>query len=67
MTASFEGHVDIVRILINADAEIDTQDEVCSLSHTAHIFIKFSKLTVSVHRLAGLLFTWQLKKIKLML
>ena len=29
MTASFEGHVDIVRILIEAKAQVNTQDEVC--------------------------------------
>ena len=29
MTASFEGHVDIVRILIEAQAPVNTQKEVC--------------------------------------
>ena len=29
MTASFNGHVDIVRILIEAKAKVNTQDEVC--------------------------------------
>ena len=29
MTASFEGHVDIVRILMDANAHVNTQDEVC--------------------------------------
>ena len=29
MTASFEGHVDIVRILIEAKAQVNTIDEVC--------------------------------------
>ena len=28
MTASFEGHVDIVRLLIEAKAQINTQEEV---------------------------------------
>ena len=28
MTASFDGHVDIVRILIEAKAQINTQNEV---------------------------------------
>ena len=30
MTASSEGHVDIVRILIEANAQLNTQDEVYS-------------------------------------
>ena len=29
MTASIEGHVDIVRLLIEAKAEVNTQEEVC--------------------------------------
>ena len=29
MIASFQGHVDIVRILIEAKAKINTQNEVC--------------------------------------
>ena len=29
MAASFEGHVDIVRVLIEAKAQINTLDEVC--------------------------------------
>ena len=29
MTASFEGHFDIVRILIEAQAQVNTQKEVC--------------------------------------
>ena len=29
MTASFEGHVDIVRILIETQAQVNTQDKVC--------------------------------------
>ena len=33
MTASFEGHTDIVQILIEAKAEINTQDEVCCSYH----------------------------------
>ena len=31
MTASFDGHVDIVRVLINAQAQVNTQSEVCTL------------------------------------
>ena len=34
MTASFEGHVDIVRILIKAKAQVNIQDEVCCYYHT---------------------------------
>ena len=33
MEASFEGHVDIVRILIEAKAQINTQNEVCCSYH----------------------------------
>ena len=33
MTASFEGHVDIVRILIEAKAQINTQNKVCCSYH----------------------------------
>ena len=33
MTASFEGHVDIVRILIEAKAQINAQEEVCCSYH----------------------------------
>ena len=33
MTASFEGHIDIVRILIEAKAQINTQEEVCCSYH----------------------------------
>ena len=33
MAASFEGHTDIVQILIEAKAEINTQDEVCCSYH----------------------------------
>ena len=29
MHASFEGHVDIVRILIESQAQVNTQEEVC--------------------------------------
>ena len=30
MTASFEGHDDIVRMLIETKAQVNTQDEVCT-------------------------------------
>ena len=36
MTASFEGHVHIVRILIKAQAQVNTQDEVCCYKITHH-------------------------------
>lgn len=33
MAASFEGHVDIVRMLIDANVKIDMQEEVCHVYH----------------------------------
>ena len=33
MVASFEGHVDTVRMLIEANAEVNKQDEVCYSYH----------------------------------
>ena len=50
MTASFEGHVDIVRILIEAKAQINTQEEVYMLllppENTLH---NTSSYTVSLY------------------
>ena len=81
--ASFKGHADIVQTLIEAKAQINTQEEVYAVpatrKHTAHTHTT-SPHTVSLytavlgevtvclcpHRMAGLLFTWQLKKAKLM-
>ena len=61
MTASFEGHVDVVRILIEANSQVNTQKEVCCYHHKKLCTF----VTHFVHRMAGLLFTWQLKKAKL--
>ena len=36
MTASFNGHVDIVRILIEAQAQVNTQKEVCCYKRIHH-------------------------------
>ena len=38
MTASFRGHVDIVKMLIEAKARVNTQDKVCyNITHcTTH-------------------------------
>ena len=36
MTASFEGYVDIVRILIKAQAQVNTQKEVCCCKLTIY-------------------------------
>ena len=77
MTASSKGHVDIVRILIEAKAHVDTQEEVHApyipIKHTVQLSIihcvseaLLGELCVSVHRMAGLLFIWQLKKAKRM-
>ena len=83
MTASFEGHDDIVQTLIEAKAHINTQEEVYAVpttrKHTSHTHTTSShtvslytavlgEVTVCLcpHRMAGLLFTWQLKKAKLM-
>ena len=36
MKASHKGYVHIVRILIDAKAEVNTQEEVCCYYHTLH-------------------------------
>ena len=36
MKASRKGHVDIVRIMIDAKAQVSTQEEVCCYYHTLH-------------------------------
>ena len=84
MRASFGGHADIVQTLIEAKAQINTQEEVYTISTTrntlTHCTHTTSSHTVSLytavlgevtvclcpHRMAGLLFTWQLRKAKLM-
>ena len=83
MAASFEGHADIVQTLIEAKAQINTQEEVYAVpttrkdtahthttsSHTVSLYTDvLGEVTVCLcpHRMAGLLFTWQLKKAKLM-
>ena len=48
MTASFNGHVDIVRILIDAKAQINTQEEVC-YSHNQKTLYNTSSYTVSLY------------------
>ena len=87
MTASFEGHADIVQTLIEAKAQINTQKKVYTVptarkytththththttsSHTVSLYTAvLGEVTVCLcpNRKAGLLFTWQLKKAKLM-
>ena len=81
MEASFQGHADIVQTLIEAKAQINTQEEVYAIpttrthcthttsSHTVSLYTTvLGEVTVCLcpHRMAGLLFTWQLKKAKLM-
>ena len=51
MTASFEGHVDIVRMFIEAKAQINTQDEVytCMLYfYHQHFIITLSATVAAV-------------------
>ena len=78
MTASLNGHADIVQTLIEAKAQINTQNEVYATtkhtthttsSHTVSLYTAvLGEVTVCLrpHRMAGLLFTWQLLKAKLM-
>ena len=82
MEASINGHADIVQTLIEAKAQINTQEEVLcyyyhqkthcthtTSSHTVSLYTAvLGEVTVCLcpHRMAGLLFTWQLKKAKLM-
>lgn len=42
MTASFNGHVDTVRMLIEARAQIDAQEEVCYSYHMRMYYINIS-------------------------
>ena len=66
MRASVAGHVDIVKILIGAKADINKQDKVSThcTTHCHNVVALLSSVTV--YRWAGLLFNWQLKKAKLM-
>ena len=83
MQASFNGHADIVKTLIEAKAQINTQREVYVISiylqmthrthttssHTVSLYTAvLGEVTVCLcpHRMAGLLFTWQFMKAKLM-
>ena len=49
MVASVEGHVDIVRMLIEANAQVNEQDEVCNSIHQkmAHNHILCYSMTIS--------------------
>ena len=74
MAASCDGYVAIVRILIEAKAQFNAQREVCyfymytTRKHTAQLtIVVLGELTMCyIHRMAGLLFTWQLTKAELM-
>ena len=75
MAASIHGHVDIVKMLIEAkQAQVNTQEEVCCPYHqkthstiiTPSVIVPALVICVSVHRMVLLLFTWQLRKEKLM-
>ena len=74
MIPSYEGHSDIVQTLIEAKALVNTQEEVyvpTIRKHAHHITTHRVSLYTAVldevtvcacvpHRMAGLLFTWQL-------
>ena len=75
MTASFGGHVDTVRILIEAKAEVNIQNKVlclyvyctvCSVQHLYRSAMYSMSVCGCVRRMAGLLSTWQLMKANLM-
>ena len=78
MAASCGGHVNIARMLIESKAQLNTQAEVCCFYHqkthctlSSHSVLYFTVAVevhecISVHSMAGLLFTWQLRKETLM-
>ena len=47
MAASFQGYVGIVRMLIDARAQVNTQDEVC----TRHFVLHLGDSTIFCHSL----------------
>ena len=57
MAASFEGHTDVVQTLIEAEAQINTQNEVCCSYHqkthcTTHIAVqplRYNDINVMAH------------------
>ena len=77
MTTALHGHVDIVRMLIEAKANINAQEVVCyscSPIYTVSWALTVCMATVCgvplcnfARRMVQLLFTWQLKKVKLVL
>ena len=48
MAASFEGHVDIVRMLIKAKAKVNLQDEVCN-HYCTHAMFGCTAASVSIN------------------
>ena len=49
MAASFHGHVDIVRMLIEAKAQVNTQYKVSCSSHQKHTTVPVKKKLNSAH------------------
>ena len=68
MAASFKGHVDIVRMLIEAKAQVNTQNEVYMLllptEHTA-CFIYIYTYKYCTHRVVQHLFSSPVKMVTL--
>ena len=48
MTSSFEGHTEVVRVLIGAKAEVNAQEEVCYSSTTT-----IPHKTIQQHTVSG--------------
>ena len=63
MKASFEGHVDIVRLLIEAKAQLNRQTEKVIVIYTeSHAVFTNILDCVSVHSMASLLFLQLLRR-----
>ena len=69
MIASFKGHVAIVKLLIKAKAQLNTQLEVHCQNTTHLISTTICSVTYCeycfVHRVVQLLYIWQFRKTRL--